>query len=260
MVLTQSTNMGIQANSCSADFCQLLFHLGPGSIGIEDFQLAGEFAGFGPQVLLQHLPMVADQQGHDPGLAVLGREGHQGKAGDHVAVDHIIIPAAGRRGSPAGSGPGSNTRGKVRGASPAREILGHPGTEGALLSARYSGVPVEAVLLSGGTDNPLGELPHAAVIPDLAGICTLGDQVIPAEGDGVGARWRRCAGSRSPRAPPPSGSAIRPRPGPGGSETARLPDRSPGPPGPPCLSCKSATFGRPDIAAPGSHGRPPCPS
>ena len=57
--------------------------------------------------------------------------------------------------------------------------------EGALLAVGDRGIPVEPVLRAGGAHEPLGELLHAALVPDLARVLALRRDVGSADGDGV---------------------------------------------------------------------------
>ena len=57
--------------------------------------LRNDFGCFGPQVFLEDLALMIDDEGHNAGGAILGGKCHQCEAGNHVAVDDIVIFATG---------------------------------------------------------------------------------------------------------------------------------------------------------------------
>ena len=67
----------------------------PGGIGVVGDDRRRYLGRLGAEIGLEDVALVADLEGHHPGLAVLLRPGEQAEARDHVAVDHVVVGAAG---------------------------------------------------------------------------------------------------------------------------------------------------------------------
>jgi hypothetical protein len=73
----------------------LVFGLRPGVVGVEGADRVGDGFGFWAEVFLIDLALLVDKEGHDAGIAPFGGPGDEGEAGDHVAVDDVVVFAAG---------------------------------------------------------------------------------------------------------------------------------------------------------------------
>src|SRR5882762_9023526 len=69
-------------------------YLAPTGIGIEASHRGCCFSGGLSQVLLQKHAILVDDEGHHPGIAVLGRIGDEGESTDHPAIDHVVLRTA----------------------------------------------------------------------------------------------------------------------------------------------------------------------
>src|ERR1700735_4855551 len=67
----------------------------PGFVGVVGGHGLGDAAGFGAEVFLEDFAALVDDEGHDAGVAVFGGPGDEGEAANHVAVDDVIVFAAG---------------------------------------------------------------------------------------------------------------------------------------------------------------------
>ena len=123
---------------------------------------------------------MTDLEGHHPGLAVLRRPGEHGEAGDHVAVDHVLVGAAGGvLGLPLEDAVVVAAIGIAKLlALDQRADLGNERAEGAdRLAGRRR--PVKAIPLARGTDHALGILQDLVAVAVSARIFDLGLYVSP---------------------------------------------------------------------------------
>src|SRR5512134_274364 len=146
----------------------------PGHVRVVPGDRGGYFPGVGAQVLLQDLAVVAALERHDAGAPVVSGPGDEREAGDHVAVDHVVVSAAGRIGALL------RENAEVVAAEwfallAAFKVLLGRGGEGAerTLDAVGSGRPVEAVLSALAAPEPLGEREHAVAVVVGAGVLAL---------------------------------------------------------------------------------------
>ena len=65
----------------------------PRRIRVVLLHLLDDFCGFGAQVFLVNIALMSDDEGPNAGGAVLGGASRQCEAGNHVAVDDIVIVA-----------------------------------------------------------------------------------------------------------------------------------------------------------------------
>ena len=75
---------------------------GPAVARVEAVDVFDDIAGGRPEVGLVDDAVLVDGEGFYAGLAIFGRPGDEAEAGDHVAVDDIVVGAAGDLGALAG--------------------------------------------------------------------------------------------------------------------------------------------------------------
>src|SRR5205823_2707859 len=68
----------------------------PGFVRIIFLHCLGNLCGSRTEVLLINAALLVHDEGHDARISVFGGPGYEGEAGDHVAVDDVIVPAARR--------------------------------------------------------------------------------------------------------------------------------------------------------------------
>ena len=68
----------------------------PRRIWIVFFHSRGELTSSGAEIFLVYAALLVDDERHYAGLAVLRRPRYQREAGNHVTIDNIVVPAAGR--------------------------------------------------------------------------------------------------------------------------------------------------------------------
>src|SRR5262245_35373754 len=147
----------------------------PGMVGVERGHSPGNPCGSRPEILLEHLALVVDQERHHAGIAVLGGPRDQRKAADHAAVHDVIEDAAGRgRALP---GQDLEVIAVVRDRT-AANLVALPGrlrdrvAERAVRLTRR-GRPIEPVLLAGTAEYPLRVDRHAVLVLRHLGVVVL---------------------------------------------------------------------------------------
>ena len=163
-----------------------------------------------PEILLKHGAVLIDHKGHDAGIAVFGGISNERKAADHLTLDEIVV-------SPTGSG-----RALPREDAVVIAMIGYRGAAGLvalgcslrseiakrarLLS--FCGWPVESVLLSRTTDDPLRIDTSAKTRRIKRGIFILRLDISESTPGWRKARCGRCAGARFHRVRPWYRTAI----------------------------------------------------
>src|SRR5262249_48294713 len=128
------------------------------------------------QILLVDLALMADNERHHAGVAIIRWHGDGGEAGDHVAVNDVVVAPARRiLALPredaivvALVGIAGLVLGQVA------RLLGDEGPEGARLVRIILRLPVETVLLAGAADELLGIFEDIVAVAIRAGILHLG--------------------------------------------------------------------------------------
>lgn len=69
--------------------------LGPGAVGRERIYLAHKLCRIWPEILLKYRTIMIDHEGHDTRIAVFGWIGEERETADHLALDEVVISAAG---------------------------------------------------------------------------------------------------------------------------------------------------------------------